>query len=255
MSTLRKEFSKDKLQVKIYETRKDMGKAAAQVIADKICELQEKKDIRMIFAAAPSQNEMLEALVAIKEIKWKKITAFHMDEYIGLDKSAPQLFSNFLKERVFNKVPFKAVYILEGDRDSTEEVERYSNLLNKAPIDIVCLGVGENGHLAFNDPPVADFKDPKTVKVVELDEVCRNQQVNDGCFATLADVPTKALTLTIPILLSTTFKYCIVPAPTKAAAIKAMINDPISTACPATILREYDNTILFIDTDSGKHIL
>lgn len=254
MSSLIKEITKGNLHVKVYETRSSMGKAAAEAIAEKICELQDKQDLRIIFAAAPSQNEMLENLIAHSKIKWGKITAFHMDEYLGLDSSAPQLFSNFLKERIFNKVPFKAIHILES-KNGEKEIQRYSDLLNEAPIDIVCLGIGENGHLAFNDPPVADFKDPETVKIVELDEVCRKQQVNDGCFSSLDLVPTRALTLTIPTLLKATYQFVVVPASTKAIAVKETLENPVSTACPSTILREQENCMLFVDKDSAKYIL
>ena len=183
-----KEFNKDLLKVRIFETRKEMGNAAAADIKAQILALlQTKETINMIFAAAPSQNEVLYALASDKEIPWSRVNAFHMDEYIGLPADAPQGFGNFLKEHIFGCAPFKTVnYIDSTANDPDAECRRYSELLKQNPTDIVVMGIGENGHIAFNDPPVADFNDKKLVKPVELDEVCRNQQVHDGCFKALA---------------------------------------------------------------------
>jgi glucosamine-6-phosphate deaminase len=253
MSTV-KEFNADKLLVKIYDSRDAMGKNAAVEVIAKIKELlSEKDEISMIFAAAPSQNEFLAALVADKEIAWDRVTAFHMDEYIGLDKDAPQAFGNFLKDRIFDKVPFKAVHFLDGNAENIEkECKRYSQLLEDAKVDVVCMGIGENGHIAFNDPPVADFKDAHLVKVVELDDTCRMQQVNDGCFASKDLVPTHALTLTIPALMGGKHLFCMVPAKTKAQAVKNTVHGEISEACPASILRTHQNAILYLDPDSSS---
>lgn len=240
---------KDQLTYFVFKNRNIMGETAAKDVAKQIVKLQREQDeIRMIFAAAPSQNEFLAHLIEDNRINWNQITAFHMDEYKGLDANAPQLFQNFLKERLFTKVPFKQVYLMDSANDT--EIERYSQLLTEKPIDIVCLGIGENGHLAFNDPPVADFHDPSVLKVVELDEMCRQQQVNDGCFASFAEVPTHALTVTIPALLSAKFMYCMVPGPTKKKAVQQTLFGPISTECPASILRTHENTILYLDQDS-----
>ena len=202
-----KEFGKmkiDKLYVEIYKNRQSMGQAAALAVSEKIKQLlNEQDEIRMIFAAAPSQNEMLESLTKINGIDWEKISAFHMDEYIGLDHQAPQRFGNYLKEKIFDKFSFKQVnYLNPSVTDVQAECDRYAVLLNEAPIDIICMGIGENGHIAFNDPQVANFIDPLNVKVVELDKVCRQQQVNDGCFLSLSDVPLHAITLTVSMLLS-----------------------------------------------------
>lgn len=252
--SIMKEFHKDQLLVKIFEDRQQMGKNVAKMIGDKICELQDEKEIRIIFAAAPSQNEFLENIIQDSRIRWENITAFHMDEYIGLPNNAPQKFSNFLKEKIFDKVNFKQVHLISSDTKVDEELKRYSTLLEEAPIDIVCLGVGENGHIAFNDPPVADFNDIHTVKVVELETACRVQQVNDGCFKTLDEVPTKALTLTIPVLMGGEFLFAIVPGPTKTNAITSMIQGEIALSCPASILRTHKNCILFLDQDSGQEL-
>ena len=249
-----KTFIKDKLTVEIFETRKQMGEKAANDIAKKFNELIDiKGEINVIWAAAPSQNDVLKALTLNKDIKWNKINAFHMDEYIGLSKDAPQGFGNFLKDHIFGLVPFKSVnYIDVSATDAEKEADRYANVLSKQKIDVVVLGIGENGHIAFNDPPVADFNDKKAVKPVKLDEVCRQQQVNDGCFKSINDVPTHAITLTVPTLFNANYLFCIVPAPTKANAVYETINGTIDEHCPATVLRLHDNAKLYLDNESSK---
>ena len=248
-----KTLKKDLLTVNIYDSRDEMGKAAGADIKACILSLLEKKEtINMIFAAAPSQNEVLASLALDKEIPWNRVNAFHMDEYIGLSADAPQGFGNFLKAAIFGLAPFKSVnYINISATDAEAECERYSKLLADNPTDIVVMGIGENGHIAFNDPPVADFNDPKKVKPVQLDEICRQQQVNDGCFATIDDVPKTAITLTCPTLFSGDHLFCIVPAPTKANAVKATVCGEISEACPATILRRHNSAVLYLDPDSS----
>ena len=248
-----KTFKKDLLTVNIYNTRSEMGKAAGADIKACILSLLEKKEtINMIFAAAPSQNEVLESLATDKEIPWNRVNAFHMDEYIGLSKDAPQGFGNFLKAHIFGLADFKSVnYIDISAPDADAECARYSALLKEYPTDIVVMGIGENGHIAFNDPPVADFNDPKAVKPVALDEICRNQQVNDGCFAKIDDVPKTAITLTVPTLFAGKQLFCIVPAKTKANAVRATVKGEIGEACPATILRRHANAVLYLDSDSG----
>ncbi|SOD12491.1 glucosamine-6-phosphate deaminase [Pedobacter xixiisoli] len=242
-----------KLDVRIYEDRKSMGAAASEKFAKEITALLKTKDeINVVFAAAPSQNEFLAAL-DYENLDWSRVNAFHMDEYIGLAADATQGFGNFLKHRLFDKFNFKSVNYLNGNAaDIAVECERYTALLTQNKVDVVCMGIGENGHLAFNDPPVADFEDKYTVKIVELDEVCRQQQVNDGCFVALDEVPTEALTLTIPALLSATYINCVVPGPTKAEAVNHTLNSEISTENPATILRTHSNAVLFLDKDSSK---
>jgi glucosamine-6-phosphate deaminase len=250
------EIGKDQLVIQIYETRKEMGEAAAAAVSEKINELlQQQTEVNIIFAAAPSQNESLAALLNYP-IEWNRINAFHMDEYVNLDAAAPQGFGNFLRNAIFDRVTFKSVNFLNGNAENLqEECERYSALLVKYPTDVVCLGIGENAHIAFNDPHVADFNDPNLVKVVDLDEECRTQQVNDGCFAQLDEVPTHALTLTVPALIKAKFAYCVVPGPKKAKAVYHTLNDEISTHIPSTILREHPNAILFVDKDSASFIL
>ena len=249
-----KTFDKDLLKVNIYASRDEMGAAAAADVKAAILRaLGEKESINMIFAAAPSQNEVLANLANDKEIPWGRVNAFHMDEYIGLDKDAPQGFGNFLRDHIFGIAPFKSVnYIRIDAPDAEEECKRYSALLSENPVDIVVLGIGENGHIAFNDPPFADFEDAKLVKTVKLDEVCRNQQVNDGCFASIDDVPTHALTLTVPALMSGKELYCIVPAKTKAKAVFETVNGAITPDCPASVLRTHACCKLYLDPDSAS---
>ncbi len=247
-------YNKDKLTVKIYKDRAEMGAAAAAEISEKIKQLlTNKPQINMIFAAAPSQSEVLYALANDKSIEWERVNAYHMDEYIGLDKDAPQGFGNFLKAHIFGLAPFKSVnYIDITATDPEAEAERYGKLLDENPTDIVVMGIGENGHIAFNDPPVADFNDKRTVKPVKLDEICRKQQVNDGCFESIDKVPTHALTLTVPTLTRAPYLFCIVPAATKAQAVYETLNGTIDEHCPASILRTHDNAILYIESESAK---
>jgi len=249
-----REIKKDKLQVNIYAGRPELGAAAAETLTARIAELlKTKEQVNIIFASAPSQNEFLTELLK-RDIEWGKINAFHMDEYIGLDPDAPQGFGNFLKERLFSHVNCRTVNYLNGNTDPQEECKRYSDLLIEYPTDIVCLGIGENTHLAFNDPHVADFNDPLIVKVVDLDQDCRVQQVNDGCFSAIDEVPTHALTITMPALFKSTYAIAIVPGKFKATAIDHTINSGISEKYPSTILRRHDHAILFIDEDSASKL-
>ncbi len=246
------EFFKDQLAVSLLTNRTTLGENAADYVEQFLIKtMTVKNEVRVIFAAAPSQNEMLAHLVKKTTIDWSRVVAFHMDEYIGLPANAPQLFSRYLHDHLFSKVTFKAVHIIDSQAADTEkECTRYAALLKEQEIDLVCMGIGENGHIAFNDPPVADFNDPKIVKVVKLDEKCRQQQVNDGCFVRISDVPAYAVTLTIPALFSANALSVVVPGNTKAEAIKQALIDPISIQCPASIIRTHKNAKLFIDTDS-----
>lgn len=250
-----KTFVKDKLNVKIFETRTEMGSAAAYDISSYIKELLGSKDeINMIFAAAPSQNDVLASLIADKEIDWTRVNAYHMDEYIGISADAPQGFAMFLKRAIFEKLPFKSVNLLDCTAEPDAEAERYSKLLDKNPADIVLMGIGENGHIAFNDPPVADFNDTKLVKKVQLDEICRMQQVHDGCFATIDDVPKYALTLTVPALMKNGKHFCVVPTKNKADAVYNTVNGDINERCPATVLRVSDGSVMYCDADSASKL-
>ena len=247
-----KELIKDKLAIRIFESRAIMGQAVAEAVSEKITELLKAQPyVNIIFGAAPSQNEFFETLVT-KTVDWSRVNAFHMDEYINLPADAPQGFGNFLKKHLFNIVPFNSVHFINGNlEDPNEESKRYSAKLEQYKTDIVCLGIGENTHLAFNDPHVADFNDPVLVKVVDMDEQCRMQQVNDGCFSSLEQVPSHALTLTIPALLKAHYAFCTVPGEKKAQAIYHTLNENIDEKFPATILRNHPNAILFLDEKSS----
>lgn len=246
-------FTREKLTVEVCADRAELGALAGVAAARYIREaISERGEARVIFAAAPSQNETLATLCAASDVDWSKVIALHMDEYIGLPIGSNARFSYYLKKHCFDILPFKAIYYLdEQDGLGVEEMQaRYESILNAGPIDLVCMGIGENGHVAFNDPPVADFNDPRLVKVVELDDVCRNQQVNDGCFPNFASTPTHALSLTVPALCRGKYQVCAVPGKQKAEAVKKTLNDPISTACPATIMRTLPGATLYVDSDS-----
>ncbi|MEK4355865.1 glucosamine-6-phosphate deaminase [Paenibacillus sp. FSL M7-1455] len=245
-------WTADRLHVRQYAGRDEMGKAAASEAAEAIRQkLNTQGTVRIVFAAAPSQNEFLEALAAAEGIDWARVTAFHMDEYIGLSTDAPQRFSHFLTTKLFSRVRPGKVHLLDSTAEPAQECARYAALLREAPLDIVCLGIGENGHIAFNDPPVADFNDPELVKQVKLDDWCRQQQVHDGCFAKFEDVPEYAMTLTVPALMSAERLFCIVPGAAKRRAVQGTLEGPITTACPASILRTHADCRMYLDRDSS----
>ena len=250
------EMKIENLEIKVYDTREEMGVGAAQEAIEYIKTLMEvKKQLNIIFAAAPSQNDVLREL-DMSDIDWSRINAFHMDEYVGLAVDSPQCFRRYLDDHVFSRFPFKSInYILNSDESPEVTCSKYEKLLETNPIDIVFMGIGENGHIAFNDPHVADFSDPKSVKIVELDQMCRNQQVNDGCFATIADVPTHAITLTIPTLLSADKIFCVVPSSTKADAVAKVYNGKVTEECPASVLRRHKDATLYCDKDSARKII
>lgn len=242
----------DRLHIRIYDDKTRLGEQAAAMTAAHIRQLLEKKQtVNMIFAAAASQNEFLEALSGA-DLDWQRINAFHMDEYIGLPEDAPQLFGQWLKTRIFDKVPFGNVFYLDGGAiDIQQECRRYSSLLLQYPVDITCMGIGENTHLAFNDPHVADFADTALVKVVDLDEKSKRQQVAEGCFTDIGLVPSFALTLTIPALLKAGAIFCMVPGTRKAQAVYHTLTAGIEARYPSTILRRHPNAFLLLDRESA----
>lgn len=245
----------ERLAVRSYSTRDAMARAAAGEIADGLRRaLSAKPRVRVVFAAAPSQADTLALLLARDDIDWGRVTAFHMDEYIGLPPGAPERFALWLDNHVFSKAGFGEVVPILPDPDPLAAAADYAVRLAEAPIDVVIFGVGVNGHLAFNDPPVADFNDPEDVKVVELDDICRRQQVDDACFARFEDVPTHAVTLTIPRLLRAEALYCIVPGAVKRAAVEAMLHGPLDTGCPASILRSQSHCTLYLDKESDPNV-
>ena len=243
----------EKLSVHIFDTREEMGKVAAEDAARRINAIIAKNGVaNVVFAAAPSQNDLIENLLKA-DIDWSKVRAFHQDEYVGISAEEPAGFGNFLDRAIFKKVHFKELHYLLCCADEAEEkCEAYAELLRKYPIDMIFLGIGENGHLAFNDPAVADFNDPKMVKIVELDDVCRQQQVNDGCFATLDDVPKQAMTMTMSLIMNIPEAICVVPTIRKANAVYRALCGEVTTACPASILRNHPNAALYLDKDSAS---
>lgn len=240
--------------VHVAQSRVAMGNEAAAAIGDEIraC-LRKQAGIRMVFAAAPSQAETLAGLCREKDIDWTRVTAFHMDEYLGLEAGSPQRFGTWLRRVIFDHLPFAAVHLIEPGEDAARSAEGYAAKLNEAPIDIVCCGIGVNGHLAFNDPP-ADFDDPLTMKAVNLDMQCRQQQVDDQCFASLDEVPAGALTMTVPALLAGRAIFCTVPGASKRDAVRRALLGPIDPMCPASALRLHPRCTVYLDEDSASEL-
>ena len=253
-------FTVDCLDVLVYENRGLAGRAAAGAIAESITLRQRAAGTaHVVFAAAPSQDEFLARLVADKHVDWTRVVAFHMDEYLGIDADHPASFRRYLQEHLFRLVGLSAAQLrLIPGEETVRPLQtclEYEDLLKAEPPDIVCAGIGENGHLAFNDPPVADFLDPVLVKVVRLDAACRTQQINDGCFGQLADVPTHAYTLTIPALFSAPVVSVVVPGPRKANAVLTTLRGPINESCPATALRRHPGARLYLDRDAARLVM
>lgn len=249
----------ERLEARIFPTRAELGIAAATHVAGIITKaIAARGEARVIFACAPSQDEFLAALSEPggvgAEIDWSKVVAFHMDEYVGFTAERPESFRHYLRTHLLDRLSTRPKFfpILAEAESPEQECARYTTLLQEKPIDLVCLGIGENGHLAFNDPPVADFKDPLTIKVVELDLTCRQQQVNDGCYPTLDDVPTHALSLTVPTLFNCQQVSGCIPGPRKAAAVRDTLRGPIETACPASILRTHPHAVIHLDEASAS---
>ncbi|WP_435010315.1 6-phosphogluconolactonase [Tundrisphaera lichenicola] len=254
------EFTADSLRVIVHEDRVQMGRAAAESVARAIAARQAVAPrANVVFAAAPSQNEFLAALIAYHGIDWTRVVGFHMDEYLGLESDHPASFRRYLQERIFRLAGMVEDQLRLIPGEETDRPLRtalaYEQRLIDEPTDIVCAGIGENGHLAFNDPPVADFLDPVLIKVVRLDAACRTQQLNDGCFDRIEDVPTHAYTLTVPALLAAPVVSVVVPGPRKAEAVLATVRGPIDEHCPATALRRHPGAVLHLDRESARLIL
>jgi glucosamine-6-phosphate deaminase len=247
------QFVVDYLAVSVYPNRAEAGVAsAAEASAGIRAAIEKHGNAAVVFAAAPSQNELLAALRADSSIEWRRVTAFHLDEYAGLPASHPASFRRFLRERLMDHVPLAAFHELAGDAaDLAAEAGRYQRLLAEQPPVLAALGIGENGHLAFIDPGECDFHDPRDVRIVNLDDACRRQQVHDGSFARLEDVPRRALSLTIPFFLHTPHAVVTVPGSAKARAVRDALEGPIETRCPASILRRHAGARLFLDSDSA----
>ncbi|GAB5537340.1 MAG: glucosamine-6-phosphate deaminase [Rubricoccaceae bacterium] len=247
-----RQLDADALHVEIYADRPAMGEAAARYVAGRLGQmLAEQEGVRMVVGSAPSQDDFFDALVR-QRVDWSRVEVFHMDEYIGLAADHPQTFRRYQYDHLLAHVEPKAFHAIQGEAEDIEaECQRISGLLAEHPVDLVCLGIGENGHLAFNDPP-ADFDELAWVKVVTLDSVCRQQQVNDGCFPTVEDVPTQAITLSLRVFQTARVLSGVVPALSKAGAVRATVEGPITESCPATLMRTHPDARLFLDPDSAS---
>lgn len=254
------QFSADSLRVIVYEDRAQVGRAAARSVAQAIARRQaEAGRAHVVFAAAPSQNEFLASLVAHPEIDWSRVVGFHMDEYLGVGPDDPASFRRYLQERLFRLAGLTPdrLRLIPGENSDRplRTCLEYEDLLRAEPPDIVCGGIGENGHLAFNDPPVADFDDPVLVKVIRLDAACRVQQLHDGPFDRIEDIPTHGYTLTIPALLAAPVVSIVVPGANKVEAVLATLRGPISETCPASALRRHPGAVLYLDRESARLVL
>jgi glucosamine-6-phosphate deaminase len=246
-------LASERLAVDVHPSRARVGLAASDMVSRLLREeLARNGRAAVIFASAPSQNEFLAALRGDTRIEWRRITAFHLDEYVGVGDSHPASFRRFLRDRLFDHVRVGAFHGLDGQAaDLDAECARYGALLDAEQPFLAILGIGENAHLAFIDPPVCDFADPSDVRVVELDAVCRQQQVNDGSFSRIDEVPRNALSLTIPRLMRVPRAVAIVPGPAKREAVRAALQGPIVPSCPASILRCHQSATLFLDVESA----
>ena len=240
-------------RVRVVPARQELGAASAAQAA-RILEkaIREKGKARVIIATGNSQLDMITALVEIPDIDWKSVEVFHMDEYAGMAATHPASFRLWIKKRVEDKVhPGKVNYIAGDASDPEAEIERYTQLLMSEPIDLAFVGFGENGHIAFNDPHVADFNDPKILKRVTLDDPCRRQQAGEGHFPTFDDVPKEAFTVTCPGLFRAEAWVCCVPEARKAEAVRGALEGPIATSCPSSIVRTHPNATVYLDKDSA----
>jgi len=252
-----REMKFDQLTVKVYEDNRTMGRAAAEAAAAIIAQATaERGTANAIIATGNSQLTFLDAVCNMSDIDWPAVTIFHMDEYLGLPPGHSAGFSNFLHRHLIDHVPVERFYPVPGHpRDIEAACRGYELLLRAHPADLCCLGIGENGHLAFNEPEVADFDDPVWMKVVTLNEKSRRQQVGEGHYGSLDEVPEEALSLTIPALRAAKHMLCIVPESRKAQAVYDALYGPITTECPASILRKSANAWLLLDQDSAAKIL
>ena len=233
------------LKLEVHDTAAAAGQAAAYAAAEAIRQASRNGNLGVIFATGTSQLETLRALTSIPNLPWPEITGFHMDEYVGISDQHPASFRRYLRTELTERVPIGRFYEINGSSAQLAETQlEYARLLKESAPQICLLGIGENGHLAFNDPHEANFTDPEIIRVVNLDEACRRQQVGEGWFKTVTDVPQQALTLTIPTLLSVPKLIVSVPGKRKAKSVRRTVEDPISTACPSTILRTHPDATL-----------
>lgn len=250
-------YQVEKLKIEIHPTREAAGAAAAQSAASSLTELAKTNaEFAVIFATGASQLDTLQVLTQISALPWAQVRGFHMDEYIGLSPDHPASFRRYLRDNLTRKVKMKEFFEIDGTASDPEQAcKEYAALLRAANPQLCLLGIGENGHLAFNDPGVADFNDPLDVKVVQLDTTCRQQQEAEGWFSRLEEVPERAMTVTIPPLYRVPKLIASVPGPRKAAIIRRTLEDAISTACPATLLRTHPNATVYLDRDSSSQVM
>jgi glucosamine-6-phosphate deaminase len=244
------------MKIEIHPNRKASGEAAARSAAEALRQLErDHSEIDVIFATGASQLDTLGALTAMSDLPWGKVVGFHLDEYVGIDENHPASFRRYLREKLTRRVPLKQFFEIDGSAPNTEEVRKnYVQRLSAAKPQVCLLGIGENGHIAFNDPGEADFHDPEAMKVVNLDDACRHQQLAEGWFPTFEDVPKRALTLTIPTVMRVPKLIVSVPGPRKAQSVRRTLQDPISTECPATILRNHPDVTLYLDPESAAEL-
>jgi glucosamine-6-phosphate deaminase len=243
----------DLLEVRILENSAQLGRCAAEQARAYLSDsIQRRGSARITVATGASQFDFFRVLIA-QDIDWSKVEVFHLDEYAGMKPDHPASFRRYLEERFVGMVRPRLFHGIRGEAaDLQAECARYGALLLEREIDLCVCGIGENGHLAFNDPPVADFDDPKGIKLVELDEACRRQQFGEGWFATLDDVPRHAITQTIPTLLRAGLVLCVVPERRKAQAVKRALTGAIDTECPASILRRQRRAVLYLDAEAAS---
>lgn len=242
------------MNVEIFDTKEELGIHSAQDATNKIKQaIQKKGTANIILATGASQFETLNNMVETTDINWSKVVMFHLDEYVGMPETHPASFRKYLKERVLKNVPdLKAVHFINGDSDDTnQECKRLNKIISEHPVDVALVGIGENGHLAFNDPP-ADFDTEEPYIVVELDEACRRQQMGEGWFDTVEDVPEQAISMSIKQILKSKRIICSVPDKRKATAVKHCLEGEISNLHPASVLQKHDNCTIYLDKDSAS---
>lgn len=251
-----RQFKCDNMTVEVYETSQDAGRAAAQAAAKAFRQANDGTgNIPVIFATGSSQLETLRALTQISDIPWNQMQVFHMDEYVGVAPDSRASFRRYLHENLVRKVPLKQFCEIDGtDPDPRRVCDSYAKAVRAASPRVCLLGIGENGHLAFNDPHVADFNDPLDMKVVDLDVPCRVQQAEEGWFESFDKVPSVAMTLTIPTLFRVPRLIASVPGKRKASIVRRTLTGDISLDCPATILRKHPNTTLYLDLESAAEL-
>ena len=239
--------------MRVYAKQDDLAADAARLVQAHLAQcLAERGEASAILATGNSQIHFLDELIKLGGVDWSKLTLFHMDEYLGIDANHQASFGRYMRERVEGRVQPRAFHYLDGNADQPlNECARYADLLQAQEIDLCCLGVGENGHIAFNDPHVAEFDDPWAVKVVSLDLKCRQQQVNEGHFPGVDQMPQFAYTLTIPTLCAVRKMICIAPEKRKAQAVHNALREAVSTSCPASYLRQQPQAVLLLDADSA----